>query len=174
MRRYNVMKWAVYAFSILLLAVFQMQAAFYPRIMDMTPLFLIPAVIAVAMFEGETAGGIFGVVAGLLWDSGTGRVFGFNALFLMCTGIAIGLFVKFLLKSTPLSSLLFTAAFTVTHEFITWFFFYYMTGKRDIVYAFFHIMLPTAGLTLVFALPLYFLVRLINRRLTSQDSNVPV
>ena len=172
MSRFNVLKWAAYALCILLLAVFQLQAASYQRFMDVTPLLLIPAVASIAMLEGETAGGIFGIIAGLFWDSGTGRAFGFNALFLMCIGIAVGLFVKFLLRNTKLSVLLFTVIFTVSHELVTWFFFYYMTGIHDFGYALLRIIVPTTGLTLIFALPLYLGIRVINRKLTSQDSEL--
>lgn len=169
-RRINVLKWTVYTVCIVLLVVFQMQAAFYPKILDVTPLFAIPAVIAVAMREGETPGGIFGIVAGLVWDCGTGRVFGFNALFLMIIGIAVGLFVKFLFRNTGVSAALFTVFFTILHEFITWFFFYYMTDQRDLFFAFLHVILPTTALTLVFALPFYFGARFLNHKLTEDDS----
>lgn len=172
MRKLNVFKWAVYTVIIVLLSVFQLQASFYPRFMDVTPLFLIPAVIAVSMFEGETAGGIFGIIAGLIWDSGTGRIFGFNALFLMIIGICAGLFIKYLFKNTALNAFLFTIFFTFTHETLTWFFFYYMTATHDIVFAFLKIILPTVCLTLVFALPIFYGARAINRRLTPQDSEI--
>lgn len=174
MRRFNVLKWTALALAVLILAVLQMQAAFYPRFMDITPLFLVPAVVSIAVTEGETAGGIYGIVAGLFWDSGTGRAFGFNALFLMIIGIAVGLFVKFLLRNTALSAFLFTLLFTLSHEFVTWFFFYYMTGDRDLAFSFLHVMLPTVGLTAVFTLPLFFGLRAVSRRLTSQDSDVPM
>jgi rod shape-determining protein MreD len=174
MRRYNVLKWAVYALCILLLSVFQLQAAFYPRIMDVTPLFLVPSVVAIAMFEGETAGGVFGIAAGLVWDCGTGQVFGFNAFFLMCIGIAMGLLVKFLVSNKAVSAFLFTAVFTLTHELVTWFFFYYMKGSRDISFALLNVILPTVLLTLIFALPLYFGARRINQKLTSQDNEMTV
>jgi len=170
MRRFNVLKWAVYALCLLLLTVFQMQAAFYPSYMGMTPLFVIPAVVSIAMFEGETAGGIYGILAGLVWDCGTGRAFGFNALFLMIIGITIGLLIKFVFRNTILSVFLLSLIFTVIHEFVTWFFFYYMTDNHDILFALFHIILPTAVLTLIFALPLYLGTRAINRSLTVSDN----
>lgn len=174
-RRFNILKWGAYALAILLLTVFQMQTAFFPRFMDVTPLFVIPALIVIAIYEGETAGGIYGIFAGLIWDSGTGRVFGFNALFLMCLAIAVGLLFKFLLKSTPFWAIIFTAAGTVLHETITWFFFYYMTGNRDFVFAVLNIILPTVALTLIFTLPIYYGIRFLNKRLTdSQDSDISV
>lgn len=174
MRRLNVLKWGAYALFILLLAVFQMQVPFYPHFANVTPLFVIPAVISISMIEGETAGGIYGIVAGLFWDAGTGRVFGFNALFLMIIGVAVGLFVKYLFKNSALSAFLFAALFTVTHELVTWFFFCFMAGSSNIAFAFLHIMLPTAIVTLIFALPLYFAVRAIGDRLTEDDGDSPI
>lgn len=172
MGRYNILKWSVYTLCILVLAILQMQLPAYPRIMDITPLFLIPAVISIAMVEGETAGGIYGIVAGLFWDCATGRIFGFNALFLMIIGVAVGLFIKFLIRNITVSGFLFTFVFTFTHELITWFFFYYMEGNRDFIYTILHIILPTAVITVVFAVPIYLLIRMINRRLTSDDSDL--
>lgn len=172
MKRYNILKWAVYTLLILFFAVLQTQLPACPRILGITPLFLMPAAISIAMLEGETAGGIYGIIAGLFWDCSTGRVFGFNALFLMIIGIAIGLFVKFLIRNIPASCLLFTFIFTFTHEFITWFFFYYMEGNRNLVFALLHIILPTAAVTVVFAVPIYLLLRFISRRLTNDDGDL--
>lgn len=171
MRRLNIPKWITYALFILFTALIQTQAAFYPRFMDVTPVFLIPAAVFIAMFEGETVGGIYGIAAGLLWDCGTGRVFGFNAFFLMIEAIAVGLFFKFLLKNSLFSALIFTAVITALHETITWFFFYFMTGSRNFIFALLHITLPTTALTLIFALPLFFLVRFINDRLTESNNS---
>lgn len=171
MGRYNILKWAVYTLLILFFAILQTQLPAYPLIMNITPLFLLPAVISIAMLEGETAGGIYGIIAGLFWDCSTGRVFGFNALFLMIIGIAVGLFIKFLISNIPLSSFVFTLIFTFTHEFITWFFFSYMEGNRDLLFAFLHVILPTVIITVVFAVPIYLLLRKIGRRLTNDDSD---
>lgn len=174
MRRFNILKWSAYALAILLLTVIQLQLAFYPRIMNCTPLLAIPAVLVIAMLENETAAGIYGIFAGLIWDTGTGRVFGFNALFLMCFAIAVALLFEYLLRNTPLSALLFTAIFTFVHELVTWFFFCFMTGDRDFIFSLLHIILPTTVFTIIFALPLYYGARLINRKLTDSDSDSPV
>lgn len=171
MRRYNILKWGVYALCVLLLTVFQMQADFYPGFMGATPIFAIPVVISIAMFEGETAGGLYGILAGLIWDCGTGRAFGFNALFLMCIGITVGLLIKFLFRNKILSVFIFTLIFTVFHEFVTWFFFYYLIDNLDIKYAVFHIILPTVVMTLIFVLPFYLGSRIINRKLTVADNS---
>lgn len=174
MRRYNLLKWLVYGFCLLLLAVFQMQAPFYPHFTNITPLFLIPAVISIAMLEGETAGGLYGIAAGLFWDNGTGRIFGFNALLLMVLGVAIGLFIKYLFKPSALSTVLFTALFSFTHLLLTWFFFCFLAGDTDILFALLHTILPTVCVTLLFAAPLYLGAKLINSRLTEQNSDSPI
>jgi rod shape-determining protein MreD len=174
MRRYNVLKWVTYAFCLLLLVVFQMQAPFYPHFTNITPLFAIPAVVAVAMVEGETAGGLYGIAAGLCWDTGTGRVFGFNALLLMILGVMVGLFVKYLIKPSALSSILFTALFSVTHLLLTWFFFCFLAGDSDILFALLHTILPTACVTLVFSVPFYLGARAVFNRLTEQNGDSPI
>ena len=174
MRRYNVLKWITYAFCVLLLVVFQLQAQFYPHFSNVTPLFAIPAVIAIAMNEGETAGGIYGIVAGLFWDTGTGRVFGFNALLLLILGVMVGLFVKYLIKPSAVSSFLFTALFSVVHLLLTWFFFCFLAGDSGFLFALLHTVLPTAGLTLIFAIPFYIGARAVFNRLTEQSSDSPI
>lgn len=174
MSRFNVLKWGAYALFIIILAVLQMQIPFYPHPSNVTPLFIIPAVISISMMEGETAGGIYGMAGGLFWDAGTGRAFGFNALFLMIIGVAVGLFVKYLFKNTALSAFLFAALFTVTHELTTWFFFCFMTGNVHIGFAFLHTIIPTACVTLIFALPLYFAAYAISSRLTEDDGDSPI
>ncbi len=47
------------------------------------PLFILPLCLAVAVYEGEFAGALFGAVSGLLWDYTAGRTVGMLALELL-------------------------------------------------------------------------------------------
>ena len=59
---------------------------------------LLPLVIIIAMFEGEKAGAILGLVIGLFSDT-NGRI-GYNAVFYMITGYIIGvLLIAYLRKN---------------------------------------------------------------------------
>jgi rod shape-determining protein MreD len=123
-------------------------------------------VVAIAMFEGETAGALYGVLGGLLWDCASGTAFGFNALFLMFIGITVGLLVNYLFRNTLFSVFLFTAVFSVIIELITWFFFYYMVRDTNIIFVFLMIILPAVLYTLLFTAPLYYGVKQIKKKLT--------
>lgn len=169
MSRVNWPKWLAYTLSVLFLSTLQSQTDFFPKIVGMAPLFIIPAVICIAIFEGENIGGIYGIIAGLIWDCGTNRIFGFNALFLMILGICAGLLVKFLFRRSLLTAAVFTVIFTLTHEMVTYFFFYYLTGLKDFVYAFSRIILPTTAYTFVFLFLFYFGVRFLHERLTEDE-----
>lgn len=169
MRRQNILKWVIYTLGVMLVAVMQEDPHLMPRIMGMAPLLIIPCVTAVAMREGEIPGAAFGVVGGLLWDVGSGTVFGYNALFLMVTCVAAALLVQFLFRDTPVAALLFTAAITLLQGCVTWFFYVYMRGNVDFAGAFLRTILPTVVYTMVFAIPLYYLVRLASRKLTPAE-----
>lgn len=172
MSRYNIPKWVLYSLVVVALAVLQLQVGALPRLFNVTPIFLIPAVISLSIFENETAGGIFGIVAGLLWDTGTGHAFGFNALFLMIMGLAAGLFVRLLFKKTAISAIFITAIFTFLHLFVTWFFFSYMTSKNGLAYSMINKILPTTLMTVVFTIPIYFLFKIIFKKMTAKDTDL--
>ena len=165
MRNMSWVKWAVYAACFILVAVLQFVRSF-PQIFHVTPLFLIPAVITVAMFEGEMAGAVYGVFAGLLWDASAGRIFGFNGFFLMIVGLSAGLLVTYVFRNTMVSSVLLTGGFTLLLEILTWFFFYYITGLGRFAFFFPQVILPTVLYTLPFAIPLFYGARQVNRKLT--------
>jgi rod shape-determining protein MreD len=170
-KRFHFIKWTTYIIVFIFIFILQFTPYMIPKIMDIGPLLLIPAVICFAMFEGESAGAIFGVVAGLLWDSQSGRVFGFNCLFLMLFGVSVGLLVQYLFHSSVFSSLLFTLLATLFLELITWYFFYSLFGDNQIGFAFLHIILPTTLYTLIFTIPAYFGFRKLSRVLEIDSSS---
>lgn len=169
MSRLNLPKWVCYALIILLVSILQSQTDYLPKILGASPLIIIPAVVCIAGYEGETVGGAYGIFAGLVWDCTTGRIFGFNAFFLMILGIIVGLFVKYLFRNTLFAAVIFTAVLTVTHEIVTWFFFYYMTRQQNFLYSFTSIIIPTAAYTLIFVFIFYFVMGLINRKFPANE-----
>lgn len=139
-----------------------------PKIMQMSPLPLVPAVVCVGMMEGGPVGAGLGVLAGLLWDSQGGRVFGFDALFLMAIGLFVGLLTEYVFKNSILTALLFALASLFALEFVTWFFFCSLFGDGKIGFAFLKVILPTVLNSLIYAVPLYYLFRKVHS-LTPQE-----
>ena len=79
------------------------------------PNLVIPAVVCIAMVEGEFVGGLLGALGGMLLDLGAFSVFGFYSIQLLVICVAIGLLVIYLMKNNLLSAaILFggTALFT--------------------------------------------------------------
>lgn len=68
------------------------------------PNLVIPAVVCIAMVEGEFVGGLLGALGGMLLDLGAFSVFGFYSIQLLVICVAIGLLVIYLMKNNLLSS----------------------------------------------------------------------
>lgn len=169
--RKKLLRWLAYAGIFILLAVLQTTPGFLPTIWGSVPVFMLPAVIAVGMQEGETAGAVCGIIGGLVWDAHCTSVFGYNALFLMLLGITAGLLVQFLFRKSVVTSLIFCVCGVVLYELCGWFFFDYMTGRQDFVFCLVHIVLPVAAYTLLFAAPLYYGAVLLGRKLSLSDQS---
>ena len=150
--------------AVILISVLQGTPNALPVIVGVVPLIVIPCVVSIAMFEGETAGAAFGILGGLLWDIENGKPFGFNALFLMITCILISLLIQNLFRNTIVSAIIFCIVATFFQEFATWFFFVYLNGNENFLYAFFFIILPAIIYTLIFILPFYYLTKLLNNK----------
>ena len=65
--RGQIVKWICYALLGLLCAVLQTTPGLF-QFGAAKPLWLLPLALAVAVFEGEFAGAVFGAVCGLMWD----------------------------------------------------------------------------------------------------------
>ncbi|MFT8888716.1 MAG: rod shape-determining protein MreD [Ethanoligenens sp.] len=164
--RKNTWKWLAYAITLLVVAALQTTPHLFPTISNIRPVLLIPLVIVVAMREGAGPGGVFGVLAGLLWDISGGAPFGFHGFFLMAIGILAALLVSEIFHASLFSALLFGFGFEFLMELISWFFLDYMTGGQDFVYALISVILPTAIYSFAFVIPFYFWAKYLNLRLT--------
>lgn len=152
------------ALSLLVAAALQGVPFLFPAVLGVRPVLLLPFVVAVAVCEGEITGGVVGIFAGLLWDLSGLAPFGYHGLFLMIAGVFAGLLVRTLLHAAVLPALLLSGVFSLLLELISWFFLDYMAGGQNFVYAFLHIVLPTALYSFAFVLPFYYWARFLRRR----------
>lgn len=107
----RVFKYAVYALLLLLLYVLQGVPGLFV-LFGVKPVWVVSGAIAIAMAEGEFAGGVYGAFAGLLCDLGGTSLFGFNGFFVCLCCVAAGLLVIHLMHCNIWGALLFVF---VTH-----------------------------------------------------------
>ena len=78
----QILKWVCYAVALFVCAALQTTPGLL-QLGQAKPLFILPLCLAVAVYEGEFAGALFGAVSGLLWDYTAGRTVGMLALELL-------------------------------------------------------------------------------------------
>lgn len=128
------------------------------------PVLLVAAAVAIAMTEGEFAGGLFGALCGLLCDLGGQSLFGFNGLMLLLCGAGVGLLTLYLVRPSWRSSLLFTAAAALFRGGVGFFFAYGIWGYENAHLIFIRETLPVALCTAVTAPVFFWLARWYRRR----------
>lgn len=140
----------------------------FPEIASLRALPVIPFVICIAMFNPETAGMAYGLVAGLIMDISWSKITGFNALFLLVSCAVCGLLIRFLLTRTLLTALLLNFAVCFAYFLLYWLFFCQLAGIEDSAYCLFSAYLPMALYTWAFTIPLYLLVGFITGKFRTE------
>ena len=156
--RSQLLKWGCYVLALYVGAALQTTPGLF-QIGEAKPLLILPLCLAVAVFEGEFAGALFGAVGGLLWDYTAGRTVGMLALELLLLCFAVSVLVQLYLQANPAN---FTVIATVTAVGVLsldWLFFYYMPGYSGAALRYLTFVLPSAVLTIPAALLAFVLVR---------------
>ena len=83
--RSQILKWVCYVLGLFVCAALQTTPGLF-QLGQAKPLFILPLCLAVAVYEGEFAGALFGAVGGLLWDYTAGRTVGMLGLELLLLG----------------------------------------------------------------------------------------
>ena len=159
--RSQLLKWGCYVLALFVCAALQTTPGLF-QLGQAKPLFILPLCLAVAVYEGEFAGALFGAVGGLLWDYAAGRTVGMLAreLLLLCFGVAV--LVQLYLQVNPGN---FAAVNTITALLVLsldWLFFYYMPGYSGAASRWLWFVLPTAVLSVPVCFPLFGVVRRIH------------
>lgn len=157
----RIQKMSLYALLLLLLYILQTTPGFL-SFWGIKPLLVLPFVLAIAMLEGELVGGLFGLLAGLLCDTGGMTIFGINSLLYMIAGVSIGLLVIYYMQLSRTNSLIFTGTVLLLRELFEYFFYYVMWDYDHISIVWFRYMLPMMVLTLLLTPPLFELVKQIH------------
>lgn len=159
--RSQLFKWGCYVLLMLLCTVLQTTPGLF-QFGAAKPLWLLPLALAVAVFEGEFAGALFGVVCGLMWDYTAGRTVGMLALELMVLCFLLSAVMQLYFKASVPNFLLLGGACALLVLTLDWLFFYYMPGYSGAASRWLWFVLPTAVLSVPVCFPLFGVVRRIH------------
>lgn len=159
--RGQIVKWICYALLGLLCTVLQTTPGLF-QFGAAKPLWLLPLALAVAVFEGEFAGAVFGAVCGLMWDWLAGRTVGMLALELLLLCFAVSVLVQLYLQVNPGNFAAVSTATALVVLSLDWLFFYYMPGYTGAALRYVTFVLPGAALTIPAALLAFWLVQRIH------------
>lgn len=135
MAKYRTIRWFGYAIEILVVFVLQETPGLLPEIGGARPVAVIPAVLAVAMFESEVPAMFFGLFGGLLVDFGFGCVIGFHGLLLAAVCYIVSLIAANLVRTSFLTAMMVSVVVTAAVTLLDWLCFYVLYGYGETIYA---------------------------------------
>lgn len=160
-----ILRWALYSAALLIMFVFLRN----PVIRGWCPLAIIPLAVAVAMFEGDLAAGIFGAVCGLMLDIASGTTAGFYAIWLLCACPVISLLSRFWIKVNIASHFVLNAAVSVIVAVLDVVFLHWVWEGSQFTISFVSAILPAYGGSILLAAPVYLLVAFIVKKLRPDE-----
>lgn len=169
MRDFNrVIRYLAYTLELLVLFMLQETPGLLPPIYGVRPVLLLPAVVAIALFEEEVPAMAFGILGGLFCDFGLGCGLGFHGAVLAILCFLISLQSRSIMQvnlATALLTGLWAIGLTICAQ---WLFLYYFKYSLP-QYAFTHHYLPKFFYTLLFLPLLYYLNRGLYQAVRAQD-----
>ena len=131
-RRSQLYKWGLYLLLLLACTVVQTLPGFL-LIGQAKPVLLLPLALAVAVWEDEFSGALFGAVCGLMWDYAAGRTAGLLALTVMGLSFAVSVAGQLYLKLNTFNFALLAGGavwLVLSGDFL---FYYAMPGYSDML-----------------------------------------
>ncbi len=156
--RSQILKWVCYVLALFVCAALQTAPGLF-QLGQAKPLFILPLCLAVAVYEGEFSGAVFGTVCGLLWDYTAGRTVGMLGLELLLLSFGLSVLVQLYLQGSTWNFALISMVTAALVLSLDWLFFYYMPGYSWAGSRYLTFVLPSAGLTLVPSLLIFHFVR---------------
>lgn len=169
----GLLKWCIYSLLLLLFYVLQTTPAVL-SIAGVKPMLLIPLAVCAACFEQPLASGIFGLFCGLFTDAASDYLLGFNALILMLSCVVISLIHTNFLKSKLFNTLVSGGCVLLIQRALDYLFYYSIWGLDPHGYILLHQILPCAGYSLVLCIPIFYLSRLLFKKLQKEGADLKI
>lgn len=161
-----VLRWVLLSVVLLIFYLFMGN----PLIRGYCPLLIIPLATAVAMYEGDLAAGIFGVFCGFMIDLANGvTILGFSSIWLLIMCPVISLLTRFWVKANTLSHFVMNFIVCFVMAGMDMLFLHWVWERSQSGISFVRVILPAYGGAILFAIPIYWLVALIHKKLAPQE-----
>lgn len=136
MKRYEIIKYTVYSLEILLSFVIQTTPYLLPSVFGEKAFLLLPAVLSVAVFEGDIPAAAFGLAGGLLADISFGGTIGFFSIVFVPLCYAISRLMTDYIRTNVLTVML-TGIVGILTVFLLHFIFFYIGAGGTNIFGFF-------------------------------------
>lgn len=161
----SIIRWIVFSGIILISFLLQTTSGLFPQIRGIHANLLIPAVICIGMHEKETPGAVFGLMAGVFWDTVVNHVPGYHSILLMVAGCVSGLLITHLMRNNILAALFLSGASILVHDVLYWVFFRLFPAQEGYIYLLVNQTLPSMLYTFLLTPFYYLIVHAISKRL---------
>lgn len=150
----KIMRRGTFFLVVLLVGVLQISDVL-PTFFGLKFLPLLPLTVVLGMFERETYGLYYGLMAGILWDMNVGAGDGFNAFFFSLVGFGCGLLMTYLMMNNLITATILCSFWTIIYFVAAWLIFVVSKSADGSMSILITDYLPTAILNIL-TLPLYY------------------
>lgn len=158
-------KWILYSLVIIMSTVFVTSGNGKSAV----PLLLIPVFVSISMYNNELVSGIIGGICGILLDTVTGKLLGFNAVIMLVLGVASSFLFLHLLKRNILNTIVLTAVIAFLQGLLDLFFNYAMWDIPDYSVVFTGRILPSIVKTILTSPIIYLIIKIITMFLSPKE-----
>ena len=168
-KKKNRIRWLIFGLILLLAFLIQSTNGLSLRLGELKIPVLLPVLSVICMFEKEKSACWYGLFAGLLLDSISAVMIGYNALILLILCTAIGYLATNLLRNTILTNVITGFVFMFLYESLYWLFFIDFKQYIGASQVYFSSYLPAAFIGAIMIIPIFFIIRIINRPLQAKE-----
>ncbi len=148
-KRLIIIKYFLYTLMLFVLYTIQTTPGLF-SIGAVKPFLILPAVVCIAMYEREYAGGLLGALGGMLCDLSSNSYFGFYGIMLLLIGTVIGLLCEYLVQRSLYSAYIQSCVGYLIVSGLVYFFQYGLWGYVGAGSLWINQILPSGLLTLPF------------------------
>lgn len=156
----SLSRWVIYSLVFLVLLILQNTISLHISNVWL----IIPAVVALSFSDESDTGLILGGIFGMLWDITSGKILGYNALFLIITAVACQLILKNMVRVRWTTNLLVTLAAVMIYQLLTYLIFFVFWGNPGNWYTFLLALLYAFISSIIAALLLFPLFGFLRRK----------